>query len=292
MTADASSAVWTYWESRTSAPRSAYLDLCLETIRLHSPPLELRVLDRHSATQWLPDMDLERWEGLPAPNYRSDYARSRLLQRHGGIWIDIDTIALAPLSGFVDAVDDTGIACWGKELGRFFGNMCAAVPGSPFVDAWAQGQDDALTRHKDWSAMPYSALAQDVCWSLGRTMPWKSLPMGRVAPVPWYQWRRFLSRLESPARVLAQSPMTVVLWNAVMAPLLRGRSHADLLAGRMLLSRLLRIGLGQATPEAEEDAWTRLSVLSNLRFSDRGQGIETALRRGLGRVQRARGSGG
>ncbi|HUI03443.1 MAG TPA: capsular polysaccharide synthesis protein [Acidimicrobiales bacterium] len=289
MTAEASGAVWTYWESRTSAPRSAYLDLCLETIRRHSPPLELRVLDRQSAPQWLPDMDLDRWEGLPAPNYRSDYCRSRLLQRHGGVWIDIDTVALAPLSGFVDELDDTGIVCWGKELGRFFGNMCAAAPGSPFVDAWAKGQDDALTRHADWTAMPYSALAQDVCWSLGRTLPWKSLPMGRVAPVPWYQWRRLLSRLESPRRVLAGTPMTVVLWNAVMAPVLRARTHEDLLSSHMLLSRLLRIGLGTSAPADEEDLWTRLSGASALRFSDRGQGIENALRRLGGRGRRGSG---
>ena len=78
--------------------RSEYLDLCVETIERHVAPLELRVLSRHDAVTWLPDLDVERWESLPAPNFRSDYVRSRLLQRYGGIWIDVDTVALSPLS--------------------------------------------------------------------------------------------------------------------------------------------------------------------------------------------------
>ncbi|MGD0380916.1 MAG: capsular polysaccharide synthesis protein [Acidimicrobiales bacterium] len=279
MTGDPSGAVWTYWENLPGTSRSAYLDLCLETIRRHSAPLEVRVLDRTTVPHWLPDLDVERWEALPAPNYRSDYARSRLLQRHGGIWIDFDTVALSPLSELISEIDDTGIVCWGQELGRFFGNMCAARPGSAFVDAWVEGQDAALSRRTDWSRLPYSGLAQDVCWPIARSVPWKSFPMDRIAPVPWYQWRRFLSRLDSPRRVLAGRPITVVLWNAVMAPLLRSRTRHEMLASPMLLSRLLRIGLGLTTADDEEDAWTRLDVLSGLRFSLTGQRLETTARR-------------
>jgi len=272
--------VWAYWEDGPRAARSAYLDLCIETIARHAPPLELRVLARHDAVTWLPDLDVERWESLPAPNYRSDYVRSRLLQRHGGIWIDVDTVALAPLVGLLDALDDTGVVCFGRELGRFFGGLCAAAPGTAFVDRWAADQDRMLERHRDWGQLHYAALAQDVTWALARDLPWKALPLEKVAPISWYEWRRFFSRVESPRRVLAGTPLTVVLWNAVMAPRLRPRTRQDLLRSHMLLARLLRIGLGTSTVEDEEDAWTRLHGLSALRFSRRGQGIEAALRRG------------
>ncbi len=282
MTGQTTAAVWAYWENLPGTSRSSYLDLCLETIGRHSAPLELRVLDRHTATEWLPDLDVERWERLPAPNYRSDYVRSRLLQRHGGVWIDLDTVALSPLPELMSEIDGTGIVCWGNELGRFFGNMCAAVPGSAFVDAWVEGQDAALSRRSDWTDLPYSALAQDVCWPIARRVPWKSLPMQRIAPVPWYQWRRFLSRVDTPRRILAGNPITVVLWNAVMAPLLRPLSRQQVLSSRMLLSRLLRIGLGSSTGDDEEDAWTRLHALSDLRFSLNGQRVETTARRVLG----------
>jgi hypothetical protein len=278
--------VWAYWENHRRAKRSEYLDLCVETIEHHVAPLELRVLSRDDAVRWLPDLDVDRWESLPAPNFRSDYARSRLLQRHGGIWIDVDTVALAPLSHLLDELDDTGLVCFGKELGRFFGGLCAAVPGAPFVDAWVEGQDAALSRRADWTDLPYAALAQDVTWELARRLPWKALPMARVAPVPWYEWRRFFSRLESPRRLLPPDPITVVLWNVVMGPILRERSRAELLGGRTLLSRLLRMGLGQSSASTEEDLWTRLHGLSSLRFSEPGQKVESTFRRGLSASRR------
>ena len=282
MSADVSSrAVWTYWEDPPGGVRPTYLDLCLETVQRHAAPTEVRILTRHDAPQWLPDLDVDRWEALPAPNYRSDYVRSRILRRYGGVWVDIDTVALEPLSELLDAIDDTGMVCFGRELDRFFGGLCAAAPGSAFADAWAEGQDWTLSRVRDWATLPYAALAQDVTWAIARRLPWKSLPMERVAPVPWYQWRRFLSRWESPRRVLSARPVTVVLWNAVMAPALQDATRERLLASRMLLSRLLRIGLGHSTVETEEDLYTKLHVLSAARFSLAGQRMETTGRRTL-----------
>jgi hypothetical protein len=283
MTNEPAAAVWAYWEDGPRARRPVYLDLCLETIERHCAPLELRLLSRHDAITWLPDLDVDRWESLPAPNYRSDYVRSRVLQRYGGVWMDVDTVALAPLSQLLDELDGTGMVCFGREHGRFFGGLCAAAPGSPFVDDWVAGQDRALSRYANWAELPYAALAQDVTWEIARRLPWKALPMERVAPVPWYQWRRFFSRVESPRRVLQGSPMTIVLWNAVMAPHLRARTRAELFASRTLLSRLLRIGLGRSTVSEEEDAWTRLHGLAALRFSLPGQRVESGVRRALGR---------
>jgi Capsular polysaccharide synthesis protein len=282
MTAEPAGVVWAYWENHRRAHRSEYLDLCVETIEHHVAPLELRVLSRHDAVTWLPDLDIERWESLPAPNFRSDYVRSRLLQRYGGIWIDVDTVALSPLAQLLEELDSTGMVCFGKELGRFFGGLCAAAPATAFVDAWVEGQDKALSRRADWADLPYAALAQDVTWELARRLPWKALPMERVAPVPWYEWRRFFSRLESPRHLLPASPITVVLWNVVMGPILRDRSRTELLAGRALLSRLLRMGLGFSTTLQEEDAWTRLHLLASIRFSQPGQALESTVRRGLG----------
>lgn len=271
--------IWTYWEDPPGSVRPAYLDLCLETVRMHAPPLTVRCLGPREAEDVLPDLDVDRWRALPAPNYRSDYLRARVLDRYGGIWIDIDTVALSPLSELVAEIDDTGTVCFGRELGRFFGGLCATRAGSPFVEMWAAEQDKVLDRQPDWSSLSYAALAQDVTWHVARRVPWKALPMARVAPVPWYQWRRFFSRIESPGRVLAATPITVVLWNAVMAPRLRGHSPEQLLRSRMLVSRLLRIGLGGSRPEDEEDMATAFHRIADLRFSRPVQGVELALRR-------------
>lgn len=279
--------VWSYWETRPGRVRPPYLDLCLETIQRHAGPLEVRCLDAESSLEVLPEIDVGRWAALPAPNFRSDYVRSRVLRRFGGIWVDVDTVVLGPLQELWDELDDSGTVSFGREVGRFFGGLCAARAGAPFTEQWAGGQDRALDQSSDWSSLPYAALAQDVTWHVARQERWKALPTDRVAPVPWFEWRRFLSRLESPRRVLAGRPVTVVLWNSVMAPYLRGLSHDEVLRSRMLVSRLLRIGLGRSEAADEEDRYTALHRISELRFSDRGRRIESAVRH-LGR--RSRGS--
>ena len=67
-----------------------------------------------------------------------------------------------------------------------------------------------------------------------------------------------------------------------MAMPLRRYDRAQMVASRILLARLLRIGLGLSQPAEEEDAWTRLHELSVLRFSSFGQRVETTARRVVG----------
>lgn len=276
--------VWSYWETPPGKTRAAYLDLCLETIRRHADPLEFRCLGPDDTLELLPEIDAKRWRALPAPNYRSDYVRCRVLHHYGGIWIDVDTIALSSLAGLLAEMDETtSTVCFGKEHGRFFGGLCAARPGSTFMERWAARQDEILSANDDWTTLRYANLAQDVTWTVAREVEWKALPMERVAPIPWYQWRRFFSRLESPRRLLAADPITVVLWNAVMAPALRDTTSGQLLRGRMLISRLLRLGLGLSKIEDEEDLLTAFHRASELRFSETGQHLETAVRRATDR---------
>jgi len=78
---------------------------------------------------------------------------------------------------------------------------------------------------------------------------------------------------------MAPRPVTFVLWNALMAMPLRRYDRDRLLASRILLARLLRIGLGVSELAQEEDLWTRLHELSALRFSNFGQRVESTARR-------------
>jgi len=266
--------IWSYWEDLPGRRRGDYLGLCIESLQRHAGGLELRLLGHDDARRWLPDLDKGVWESLPAPNFRSDYVRSRVLHRFGGIWADPDTIALRPLSTLLDEVDETGTLCWGREFGRFFGGLCAAAPGSPFMESWAQAQDEAIGRASNGRGLEYAALAQGVTWSLARRLPWKSLPSDQVAPVPWHEWRRFLSRVESPKRVLRSDPVTVVLWNMVMQRRLAKQTRAQLLRTHALIGRLFRIALGISSPEQEEDLLTRLAFVPSLRYSTPVQSIE------------------
>lgn len=109
--------VWQYWEEVPGRSRSAYLDLCLETVRRHAGSLDVRLLDFDGVVDLLPDIHRDVWERLPDPPARSDYARARLLERFGGLWLDADVIAPAPLEQMMSLLETTEVVGWANRDG-------------------------------------------------------------------------------------------------------------------------------------------------------------------------------
>jgi hypothetical protein len=138
--------------------------------------------------------------------------------------------------------------------------------------SWIRRQDEAIALGIE----RYSALGQDISRALSAEAGhW---PIGRVAPVMWWEWPRFVSRVESTSRLLQASPITIVLWNAAMGATLASRSRADLLAGNTLLSSLYRIALGLTCPDEEEGLLTRLYWINTIRYNRYVRAVNVRLR--------------
>lgn len=253
--------IWVYWEDVSGKSRPPYLDLCLETVKRQAGMAEVHVLDERSVFEWLPGLSSEVWTRLGTPVRRSDYARLRLLDVHGGLWLDLDCIAARPLTHLLNLLRHGDAFAWGD--GKPFNNLLLARPGSDFLAHWIAAQDAVLSHTANWSALPWAALGRDISSSGAATV--LRIPRSQVAPVMWYEWRRLLSRLQSPERVLASDPYVVMLWNSAMSQVAQ-YSAEQLLAGDMLLSRLFRLALGQTTV-ADERPPAGLSRLDDLRFS-------------------------
>jgi hypothetical protein len=272
--------VWMYWENLPGRTRPAYLDLCQETIRHHLGSLEFHALDDTSIFEWLPDLEPSIWSRLTIPAQRADYARTRLVYKHGGVWLDADCIAVAPLDTLAGYLGSHELASWGADVrGRFFNNIFVARAGSPLLALWMESQDKRLASSDDWSLLPWSALGTDAFHPFMKDGNYANIPFTKVAPVLWYEWRRFFSPFQSPADVLASSPVTVMLWNKGMGPLLADHSLGQLRRGKMLLSRLFRIALGESTLDEELDGYTRLNRVSDLRYRANGIRVERRLRK-------------
>lgn len=272
--------LWMYWENVAQNTRAPWLDLCLETIRSKSDGLELSLLSRDSVFEVLPELDRRTWQSLATPTFRADYARAHLLLRYGGIWVDIDTLAMAPLVSLLGEVDESGIVGWGADSGgRFYTGLIAASPGSPFVSAWVEAIERRVYEAQSSSrGLSYAALGQEITRDLSKSVPSKSLDRAKVAPIMYDRWRQVLSPYLAPSAVLRSRPYTVILWNAAMGGTLSRFSKHEVLASRMLLGRLLRIALGIKTVEEEElDYRIRLSPLARLRYSDFGYRVERRL---------------
>jgi Capsular polysaccharide synthesis protein len=275
-----SAPVWMYWENAPGQRKPPYLELCLDTIKAHlDGEMRLHLLDAQSVSDWLPDLEHRLWNRLGTPVRRSDYARVRLVERYGGVWLDADCMAVASLRPLVDLLAVHDVVGWGADVGdRFYNNLFGARAGSPLLQSWIEAQDAVLAATVDWDLLPWAALGQDLMRGRLTGSGCYSIPSRRVAPVLWYEWRRLLSPVQSPARVLASAPMTVMLWNSAMQHRLAPLSAASLLGSKMLIGRLFRIALGTSRLADEMDLTTRLSSLSNVRFSATGRRVEGRIR--------------
>jgi Capsular polysaccharide synthesis protein len=271
--------IWLYWEDQSWAKRRPqYLDLCLETIRKHSSSLNLEIVNRERALELLPDLDESVWNALPSVVFRADYVRTRLLRTYGGMWIDIDSIVMGPLTRMLDMLSEHEFVGWGEERARFTNGMFVSRPDSEFLCRWIENQDKAVADADDLSKLPYHALGRMATEPVAEVVPYHRLPRSMFAPVSWYEWRRFISKVDSPANILGADPLAIVLWNGRMNQYLWRLDADEVLKSDMLVSRLLRIALGKSELEQECRGWVRLHALSDLRFKPMMRVGESAIR--------------
>ena len=86
--------IWTFWEPRDKMP--AYLQLCMRTWQKFLPDAQITLLDYSNIREYV-DID-EYDQSLYSGNFRldqiADALRALLLEKHGGVWLDVDTIIL------------------------------------------------------------------------------------------------------------------------------------------------------------------------------------------------------
>ena len=140
-----------YWQSRPGSKRPAYLDLCLQTIQKHNPDFEIDVLDRDSLRQ---TVDCHPLFDRLSLNHQSDYARTKLLHEHGGMYLDFDTICLQSLEPwFLECEQHDAEVCgisWDRD-GYILSVGCMGPfkARTDFTTCWASELDLKLESRKD-----------------------------------------------------------------------------------------------------------------------------------------------
>ncbi|MFY7867488.1 glycosyltransferase family 32 protein [Roseateles sp.] len=142
--------IWSYWHSELTPE---FVSLCRANWQRLNPGHEIRFLHRANFEPWLEgDQGGTEFEQLP-PYRQADWLRLQLLARHGGIWLDA-TIVLTESLDWVHrlqqehASEYLGFYLQGyskqAELPMLENWFIAAVPGSPFIQAWATELEKAL----------------------------------------------------------------------------------------------------------------------------------------------------
>jgi hypothetical protein len=249
-----------YWDEPSHSRRPHYLDLCGQTIERHADGLPVRVVNRSTIGAWVGDVRPE-FEQLSVV-HRADYARARLLLEYGGIWLDTDTIVFRPLTELAAVLDDGHHFAGYDDEGMHVGTMVGRR-GSPLLATWAQAQDAVIDRCTAPGLLSWDALGSDVIQHAVNQHAWCQLDRRRISPVRWREWEVLLSRTYPVSRVLANAPYLVALYNARLGPELSDVSADDVLGGRTLLGRLLRVSLGLSDADSVDGLMTRFTAVGD-----------------------------
>ena len=128
--------VFTFWEPKESVP--GYVKLCMDTWARNLPGYEIVVLDYRSLGEYLTpeEQSAAVWRGMTFA-MQSDCIRCAVLKKHGGIWLDADTVLTRPLDGRFSRSDVTMIARrMNGVLVNYGAFINAAKPEARFLCDW------------------------------------------------------------------------------------------------------------------------------------------------------------
>jgi hypothetical protein len=272
ITWDGKPPIWMAWTGDNPLPD--LLALFLESVRRHNgADFEVIVVTPENVRQCLEPHPAYQYLSL---NHRADYLRLHLLHRYGGVYLDMDTIALRSLAGLYQDLASFDIVTYdGATWGEVFGSSVFGPTrrGSVLTTAWTEEIDrrldanhDALAAHRresddlhkdslGWSAL-MSELVTPIAWRLVNA---GQLSVRLLDPV----WAHFAPGQPGSSDVMREcSPVVpdtelLILNYTTFADPIRRLSRAEILGSEIGLCRLIQHAVGYERSLRVRDAGTR-----------------------------------
>ncbi|MEM9359830.1 MAG: glycosyltransferase [Pseudomonadota bacterium] len=214
------------------------------------------------------DFDKIRIRGKTGPHLaqKADYIRLRLLERYGGLWVDMDAIALHDLAAYANAkLGDAEFLCMRKAQGHVSNNFMAAKPGSAIireavdevtkvlVNAAATGEE------LDWKAVG-AAVVTPLMEKHASTA--NLLPESDIHPIDWKESDLFFKRsdLLNYRDYVNDDAKVVMLYNARFRPIDRTMPRRELLNDNSLIGQLFRVAMNDDDVSPKDTSTTQTNV--------------------------------
>ncbi|MCP4073181.1 MAG: hypothetical protein GY742_15810 [Hyphomicrobiales bacterium] len=267
---------FTFWESET--PKPAYISLCAEThIRNLSAKFQLIQLNFESCLEWAPNRDELFRYCEPASEGQStdlagrklalfcDLLRVQLLHKHGGFWVDADTLVFPQFSALADMVDGYQLIASEAEGGRIANTVMGCMPGSKFMKEFA-GRIDIVLKEKEKTAEREAGWGEYGHW-ITRELLLSSgdqdifiLPFGMIIPFDNQTKNTIFGPASEFANLIPATSLGVSFFNNSISVENRSKSSQELLSEDTVFSRAYRIAMGQAT---KTEGWKPLPLSAN-----------------------------
>lgn len=121
--------LWLYWDTPHWWHKMySYIDMCYDTIKYYcKKDYTITLINNNNIKQYLPDIRQEFFE-LGYPHHKSDYARCLLIEKYGGVWLDLDTLLIKPIKFLIDINAKYG-GFWGTSRSNGKGSAYNGVIG-------------------------------------------------------------------------------------------------------------------------------------------------------------------
>jgi len=138
--------IWTLWlQGADRLPRLQAR--CIASWREKNPGWQVVILDRNTVRDWI-DIDVDHLVALGAtPQALSDIIRIRLLNHHGGVWVDATCLCLVPLATWLPSVWSGGFFAFNRpHPDRLVASwFLYSQPGHLIATTWSQRVDHVWT---------------------------------------------------------------------------------------------------------------------------------------------------
>lgn len=257
--------VFTYWDAPAGQARAGYIDLCHETIRKHcSGDFNVHILDRTSVRELLDPGDLPAgFDDTEDSGLRTAFFRAALLVKHGGIWLDSDSVLLGSPADAMEKAEEYGLAACEREAGVPLTCFMASTPGNEILlEHLARIREKTAGNRRRGLRWPNLFRRPGTEWeSLGRVSPghrYYAYPAGAFAPVAPGDAGRFLDRNLALEDVISDATLGVSLRGFSRAPGAPEISRDELLNARFPVSLLFRRAL-EIEEEQKHRAYEQVS---------------------------------
>lgn len=159
--------IWAFWEPQSTLPE--YLRLCIETWK-QIPNAEIHLLNYRNIWKYI-DVDAygpNLFNGGFQMAQIGDAIRAMLIEKYGGVWLDVDTIITNPKAGEYFTRKNKPVTFFGNvaEKTCHMALIAAQRPGTAFAINWV-----AFNKYRIWN-LPLNA----------KTTPWGYLGGDFVEP--------------------------------------------------------------------------------------------------------------
>lgn len=230
--------IWLYWENVYSTSMPDYIQLCKETIEAQAGDWDVVLLSPDNVREYIVGLRDDFFD-IPEVAHKADYIRGAVLEQHGGLWMDIDTIALRPLSLIADLLPLRGAVFYGWQSFRPSIGLIASEAGHPLIAQWKQLMDETLDSDlsQRWAGIGY-----DLLWPLAKEIPYTHIAHTICAPTHYTETSKFVEDIE-PEKVLRTETVVMQLYNKMFFKTYGSMGREEILRSDSLIARCFDRGL-------------------------------------------------